>query len=347
MNHYLLDNKLKGLNKTPFICAEVGITSNGDLATAKKMIDVAHNSGIHALKFQIINPDKDFSDPDMTYSYKTYDGELKTEKMIQMLKKYIFSNNDWKEIKRYGDENNVIIFATPSHLEAVDIMEDLDMPAYKICSWNVNFYPLIKKIAQTNKPIMIDSGPASDLDLLKAINTIKNFGDSEIILLYCHHTSHLNEINLNSINYLRDKFGCPVGYSSGGDPNIDIMSLAYRPAVIELRLTLDKKQEGHHHSISLEPSEISDLVRKINTYSKIIGSHSSVPTKEEIAGKVKYFRSLFFAKDMKSGELIKPTDIICKRPSNKGLDPYFFDIVIGRSLNNDVKKNDPVTWDLI
>ena len=347
MNDIKFGNKLIGTSQDIFLCAEVGTTCNGELKTAKSMIDLAANSGIDALKFQIIDPDKDFSDSEMTYTYTAYDGTKKTEKMMKMLKKYMFTYEEWREIKSYGEMKNVLIFATPSHIEAVNIMEDLDMPGYKICSWNVNFFPLIRKIAKTNKPIMIDSGPASDLDLLKAIELIKKEGNSQVILLYCHHTSNLNEVNLNSINYLRDKFGCLTGYSSGGDSNIDLMSLAFKPAVIEMRLTLDKRQDGHHHAISLSPDEITQLIKKIKKYQKITGDYSSVPTNEEIEGKVKYFRSIYFAHDMSGGDIISEKDIICKRPDHKGLDPYFFDIVVGRVLKKDVKKNEPVSWSLI
>jgi len=339
-----IGNKAIGRANDVFLCAEVGTTSNGDLKEAKKMIDVAALSGLDALKFQIIDPDKDFSDSEMTYTYKSYDGSEKTEKMMDMLQKYMFTIEEWEEIKRYGDEKNILIFATPSHLEAVDLMEKLNMPAYKICSWNINFYPLIRKIAKTNKPILIDTGPGSDLDLMKAIDVIKKQGNNQIILLYCHHTSELNEINLNTINYLKKKFDCLVGYSSGGDANIDLMTLAYNPAVIELRLTMNRAQPGHHHAISLNPCETEELIKSIKKYSKVIGDSTSIPTKEEMECKDKYFRSIYFARDMECGTVISKSDIVCKRPAQKGLDPYHFDILIGRKIKKDVKKNEAVTW---
>lgn len=340
-----IGNKSIGKSQDVFLCAEVGTTCNGDLKTAKDMIDVAAQSGLDALKFQVINPDKDFSDPEMTYTYTSYDGSVKTEKMMSMLSKYIFTEEEWIEIKNYGDEKNVLIFATPSHLEAVDLMEKLNMPAYKICSWNVNFYPLIRKIAKTNKPVLIDTGPASDLDLMKAIDVIKNEGNNQIILLYCHHTNDLSEVNLNSINYLKNKFNCLVGYSSGGDSNIDLMSLAYKPVAIELRLTMDRTQQGHHHGISLNPSEAEELIKNIKKYKNVIGECTSLPTKEEMECKDKYFRSIYFVRDMECGAVINESDIVCKRPAQKGLDPYYFDVLIGRKINTDVKKNDAVTWD--
>jgi len=348
MKDILIGNKVVGADKDIFLCAEVGTTCNGDLQTAKDMIDVAVLAGLDALKFQIINPELDFSDHEMTYTYKTHDGTEKKEKMVGMLKKYMFTHPEWIEIKKYGDKNNILIFATPSHLEAVDLMEELAMPAYKICSWNANFYPLIRKIARANKPVLIDTGPASDLDLMKVIDVIKEEGNDKIMLLYCYHTNRFEDINLNTINYLEKTFHVLTGYSSGGsDPMIDYISLAYKPVAIEMRLTMDKSQEGHHHGISMNPNELVEYVGNIKKYQKLIGDCSSKPTVEEKESKDKYFRSLYFVGDMKAGDAIKEQDVSCMRPANKGIDPFLYDIIIGRTLKVDVKRNQPVTWELI
>jgi len=348
MKDIVIGNKVVSTTGDPFLCAEVGTTCNGDVVTAKEMIDVAAEAGLDALKFQIINPERDISDHEITYTYKTHDGLEKTERMVEMLKKYVYTFEEWKDIKNYGDEKGVIIFATPSHLEAVDIMEELDMPAYKVCSWNVNFYPLLRKIAKTQKPVLIDTGPASDLDLMRAIDVIKSEGNDQIVLLYCFHTSHMEDINLNSINYLRNTFNILTGYSSGGDDTqVDLISLAYKPVAIEMRLTLDSKQEGHHHGISLNPDELFEYVKNIKKYNCLIGDYASKPTREEKVDKDKYFRSIFFVGEMKAGDVIKETDIVCMRPALRGVDPFSFDTLVGRTLVKNVQKNQPVTWDLV
>jgi len=348
MEDIIIDNKIIGLNTKTFICAEVGTTCNGDLSTAKKMIDVAVEAEIDGLKFQVLDPEKDFSDTEMIYSYKTYSGATKSEKMIQMLKRYTFTFEEWKEIKTYGDSKGVTIFATPSHLEAVELMEELNMPAYKICSWNMNFFPLIREIAQTKKPVFIDSGPVNGFEMMRAINVIKKEDNNKIVLLYCYHTNVINEINLNTINYLRNTYNTLVGYSSGGqNEEIDFISLAYKPAIIEARLTLSRRDEGHHHSISMEPDEISKYVKKIRAYENTIGKIYLSQTSEERESKEKYFRSIFFEKDLIKGTLITENDISCKRPAGKGIDPFRYDEVIGRRVVKDVKRNEPVTWECI
>ena len=343
-----IGEKIIGTNQGIFISAEVGTTCNGDVETAKKLIDAAKDAGMDAVKFQIIDPEKDFSDLTMTFSYRIFSGEEKRERMTEMLKKYMFTFKEWQEIKSYADKRDIIIFATPSHLEAVKIMEKLNMPAYKICAWNVNFYPLIKKMAKYNKPILIDSGPASMYELMRMIDVIKKEGNDKIIILYCCHTDDITEINLKSISYIRNTFNVLSGFSSD-DRNFDIdfVTLAYKPVVLEKRLTMDKTQSEHHHSISLEPQEMKTYVKTIRKLETVIGEYGLYPSKKEIVDKEKYYRGIVANRNIKKGGVIGFEDIICKRPKTRGMDPFYYDIIIGRTAKNDIKKNEPITWENI
>jgi len=234
-----IGNKTLGLNRDVFICAEVGTTCNGEVETAKKLIDASKYAGVDAVKFQDVDSDDMYSDKTLTYSYERHNKEKVTENIYEMLKKYKFSLAEWREIKKYADQKGVLIFSTVDSMGAVKRMEELDMPAYKISTWDVTFVPLLRKVARLGKPTFLDLG-ASDLgEVARLVKIFEDEGNDKIVLVHCYHTNNHSDMNLRTIEYLRKTFGYMTGFSSADTGNdIDFFTLAYDPVFIEKRLTL-------------------------------------------------------------------------------------------------------------
>lgn len=343
-----IGDKIIGLGKDVFLSAETGVTANGSVETAKKLIDAAILAGLDAIKFQIIGADQIHSDHSMTYTYKTWSGEEKTENLAGMLKGYEFKLEQWQEIKKYADEKGIITFATTDYPGGVDMGEKLGLPAYKICSWDLNYYPLIRKIAKLGKPVILDAGTADLEGLAKIVNIFKEEKNDQIIFLHCHHAKDPKEINMRSIQFIREALGVLTGYSSS-DRNFDIdfTAMAFEPVMIEKRLTLKKDQPTHHHAISLEPEEMQEYIKKIRLAQKVVGSFGVFPSKDDTDGVEKYWRRIVANCDIKKGEKFTIDNIECKRPRIGGLDPSYYEVILSRTAKKDLKENEPITWDVM
>jgi sialic acid synthase SpsE len=335
-----------GLNQPVFISAEVGTTCNGDFQTAKKIIDAAKGAGMDAVKFQILDPEDKFSDKEnLTFSFKRNSGEKVTENIYEMLKQYVMKKDEWKKLKDYADKKGIIMFATPDHLSAVDLMEELNMPAYKIATWDVNFWPLLHKIAKTKKPTIIDLGASDKEEVAQIIKIFEKHNNKDIILLHCFHTDNYEEMNLRTVEYLRECFGYPSGFSAPDTRNeIDYLSLPYKPVYIEKRLTLNREDPNHHHSQALEPMEMKEYVKQIHRLSGACGEFDLKPTKKDLEMKKEFFRSMVAKRKIKKGEKLTSNNIACRRPYFGGIDSKYYDFVIGRVSKIDLKENDSINW---
>lgn len=343
-----IGNRIIGLSQPVFISAEVGITCNGDAETAKKLIDAAKGAGVDAVKFQIINPDDKYSDKSLTQTYKIYGGEVVTANIYELTKKSVMSHEQWTEIKKYADERNVIMFATTDHLEGIDLMEKLNMPAYKIATWDTNFYPFVKKIAKLQKPTIVDLGASNIIEAAQVIDIFKTENNDRLIFVHCYHTNDYNEMNLRTIVYLRESFDCLSGFSaSDADNDIDYLSLAYGPVYIEKKLTLNKKDPRQDHCQALEPHEMAAYVKRIHELAQARGRYTLSPSKSDIEKKQKFFRRLVAKSPIKKGEMLTNENVACRRPYYGGIGAEHFYEVLGREARKDLDVNEPITWDKI
>ena len=348
INDIQIGTKKIGLDQDIFICAEVGTTCNGDVKTAKKLIDAAKYAGMDAVKFQIWNVDAKYSCKNINYTYIRHNGKIVTENIYKMMKKYEMPFNHYKEIYSYSKKKNIIMFATPLYMEAIDMMEKLNMPAYKIATWDVTFRPFVEKIANFKKPTIIDLGASDKEEVASILKIFKKAKNNKIILLHCFHTNNYNEMNLRSIEYLRETFGCLSGFSAPDNKNkIDFVSLVYKPVYIEKRLTLNKKDLNHHHCLALEPSEMKQYVDDIRNLSKARGLFDLIPTKKDLVEREKHFTSIVAGKNIKKGEKLSLKNLACKRPLLNRLDPKYLEIIVGRIVKKDIKENEPITWAMV
>src|SRR3989344_1407489 len=348
MKDITIGNKTIGIGKDIFISAEVGTTCNGDVETAKKLIDAAVEAGMDAVKFQMLNPDDKYSDKTLTYTYTRYNGESVTENIYEMLKQYVMTKEQWAELKAYADKKGIIMFATPDHVAAVDLMESLNMPAYKIATWDVTFYPLVRKIAKLRKPTILDFGASTQEEIAAILGIFKEEQSDQLILVHCYHTKNYEEMNLRTIEFLRVTFGYLSGFSASDEHNeIDYMSLAYDPVYIEKRLTINRKDPRHHHSRALEPEEMKAYVKKIRELSKAGGEYRVQPSAGDLKEKQVFFRRIVAKRDMSAGETLTEENIACRRPFSGGIDASQYPLLLGRKIQRDVKENEPITQDMV
>lgn len=341
--------KTIGLAKPVFISAEVGTTCNGDFETAKKLIDAAKEADMDAVKFQILDPEDKFRDKkNLTFTYTRHNGETITENIYEMLKQYVMPEEKWRRLKDYADQRGIIMFATPDYMAAVDLMEKLEMPAYKIATWDVTYYPFVEKIAALNKPTVLDFGASDTEEVADVLKIFKKYNNDKLILLHCYHTKDYGQINLRTIEYYRETFGYLSGFSAPDENNdIDYLSLAYQPVYIEKRLTLDRKDPRHHHSQALEPEEMKNYVRRIRELSRARGDYKLAPSEGDLKLKGVHFRSIVAKRRIAAGEILNDINITCRRPYYGGIDARYYDLVLGRAPKAGLEENEPITWEKI
>lgn len=335
-------NRKIGKGEPVFLVVEAGTTCNGDVATALKMADAAKESGADAIKFMIIGPEEIMSDTTVVYEYDTASGH-KAVNMFEMFKELVFTTDEWRTIKNHCDTLGIIFYATVDYVAGVDIAVELGAPALKISSWDVTNYPLIDKMAATKLPIQVDLGPATRTEISELLDRLENGGCTEVLLEHCTHAKQYDQYNLLSIPYLEKTFGVPAGYSGDSrDPTTDIAAVALGAKLIEKRLTLNHKGEGHHDSKALEPNELKEYFAQIRLVESTLGVFDVVPSTTDFEMRSPYFVSVVAAVDIPEGVTISPHMLTCKRPGT-GLHPKFLEVLIGKRAVRSLKKNQLLT----
>jgi sialic acid synthase SpsE len=335
-------DRIIGDGNSCFLVAEAGTTCNGEISIAKELIDVSAATGFDAIKFQTIWPEQ-ISDKTITYRYKTLEG-WREENMFEMFKQLTFRPEEWKELAEYAQTKNIIFFSTVDYLGGIEILGDCDVPIYKLGSWDVTYEPLIIRVAKKEKPVMLDLGPAYLSDIIRFIELCHGHGTGEIILMHDFHTKVPNEMNMRNIYYLKETFGVPVGFSAP-DRNIelDIIAIATGANVIEKRITISRKLEGHHHVLCLEPDEIRSWNEKIRFAEAALGSSKIQPSRADISDSEKYYRSICTTRTIRKGEIFSTKNLDGKRPG-MGIPTKFIEIFLGRKAKRDLKEDTLLKW---
>lgn len=335
-----------GMSGPPLITAELGVTCNYDLVLAKELIDVVSDSGADAAKFIFWFPDEIMSDTSISYEYKTVNGTT-SENMYEMLQKLRFSLDEWKELKQYADERDVIIFSTVNSPTGIEWAEEIGLEAYKLSSWDFNYHTLWRRIAALGKPMLIDTGPVDTLDVAKVMRLMKDEGNDQSVLVHCFHTKNHAEMNMRSISYMAKAFNTLVGYSSAAqESETDIMAVTLGAVYLEKRLTLSRNLPGHHHVLSLEPNEFEDYVELMRNVTAAGGIEDLRPSEDDLAERRRWFRHLVAACDIPAGTPLTEAMLEGKRPE-AGVSPEHMDWFIGRTTTRDLKRNEAITWDVI
>ena len=333
----------------PFVIAEMSGNHNGSLKRALKIVEAAAQSGAHALKLQTYTADtmtldvrgKGFyiSDPDSLWSGQS----------LYELYQKAYTPWKWHEpIFKRCRELGMVGFSTPFDATAVDFLESLHVPIYKIASFENVDLPLIRRVAATGKPMIISTGLANYAEIAEAVRTARQSGCRQLILLKCTsaYPAPPEEVNLATIPDLRKNFRCLAGLSDHTEGiGVSIASIACGAVVIERHITLRRADGGVDSAFSLEPEELSALVRGTEAAWKAIGSISYGPSRREKDSLI-FRRSLYVAQDMKAGERFDESNLRSIRPG-LGLAPRYYDDLLGKPIRRDVKKGTAVTRELL
>ena len=336
-------NRRIGDDHPLFLIAETGVTCNYDMELTKQLIDVVAQAGADAIKFIFWFPDEIMSDRATTYTYETVRG-TRTVNMFEMLDKLRFSLDQWRQIKTYADQKEVILFATVNSPSGIVYAETLGLEAYKLSSWDYNYLPRGKQIAQFNKPMLIDTGPVNTLEVAKVMQLMKDAGNDQSVLLHCYHTESHEQINMRAIYYMRQAFNTLVGFSSTDRrTEMDIVAVALGSVVLEKRLTMDRNLEGHHHVLSMEPKEFTDYVRFIRQVHASLGAFDLKPSEGDLTARRKFFRRLVANCDIPKGTVLRPEMLEGKRPE-EGISPEHLEQFVGKIAKRDLCVNEPLRW---
>ncbi|MCX5871340.1 MAG: pseudaminic acid synthase [Deltaproteobacteria bacterium] len=345
----VVGNRSIGRDHPPVVIAEMSGNHNQSLERALEIVEAAAKAGAHALKIQTYTPDTMTLDLDEREFHISDPNSLWAGTSLYKLYGKAYTPWEWhKPIFDRARELGIIPFSTPFDDTAVDFLESLDVPCYKIASFENIHLPLIRKVAATGKPIIMSTGMATIAELDEAVTAAREAGCEELILLKCTSTYPAKPENTNilTIPHLHELFGCEVGLSDHTmGVGVSVAAVALGATVIEKHFTLSRADGGVDASFSLEPDELKALVVETERAWQALGSVVYGPTEKEKAS-LQFRRSLYVAVDMKAGDVFTEKNLRVVRPG-LGLLPKYFETFLGRSVTMDVKKGTPVSWDLL
>ena len=336
-----------GKEKT-FIVAELSANHNGSLEIAVETIKAAARAGADAVKLQTYRADTITLNSD-NENFIIKGGSLWDGLTYYQLYDKAYTPWQWhKTLKETADKLGLILFSSPFDKTAVDFLEELNMPAYKIASFEINDLPLIEYTAKKNKPVIISTGVADYQEIKDAVDTCRNAGNNDIILLKCtsSYPAPIEEANLLMIKKISEDFNCITGLSDHTLSNITaVTSIALGAKVIEKHFILDKSINSPDAAFSLDEKEFKQLVDDIRTVEKALGK---IDYKISLVGQKNrhFMRSLYVIKDMKKGEKFTSENIGSYRP-NLGISPKYYYEILGKKASIDIKANTPLKKELI
>jgi N-acetylneuraminate synthase len=338
-----------GSGYTPFIIAEMSGNHNQSLGRALEIVEAAARSGAHGLKIQTYTADTMTLDIGEGEFFINDPTSLWKGNSLYKLYQQAYTPWEWhKPIFDRCQELGIIGFSTPFDATAVDFLEFLDVPCYKIASFENTDLPLIRRVASTGKPIIISTGMATVAELDETVRTARESGCEDIILLKCTSTYPATPDNTNilTIPHLRDLFGIQVGLSDHTmGIGVSVASVALGATVIEKHFTLRRADGGVDSAFSMEPEEMQQLVIETERAWQALGKISYGVTEAEQKSLV-FKRSLYITKNLKAGDTLTIDNLRAIRPG-RGLPPKYYNIILGKSINQDTQAGTPLSWELL
>lgn len=338
-----------GREHRPYLIAEMSGNHNQSLDRALAIVDAAGHAGADAIKLQTYTADT------MTLNVHTAGFVIEDNKSLwagrQLYDLYKEAYTPWEwhaPIMERAAKFGMHCFSSPFDETAVDFLETLDVPAYKIASFECTDLPLIRKVASTGKPMIISTGMASVAEIDDAVSTARASGCQQIILLKCTSTypATPENTNINTIPNMRDAFECEIGLSDHTmGIGVAVASVALGASIIEKHFTLSRADGGVDSAFSLEPQELASLRTESERAWQALGRVTYGGTQAEAKSRA-FRRSLYISKDVQAGEVLSPDNVRIVRPG-LGLPPKFYDIVIGKRAIRDACAGTPVLWDLV
>jgi pseudaminic acid synthase len=335
-----------GIGQKPFIIAEMSGNHNQSLDKALAIVDAAAEAGAHALKLQTYTPDT------MTIAgaYTIQDeGSLWQGRELYDLYKDAYTPWEWHQaIFERATQKGLVAFSSPFDETAVDFLESLAVPCYKIASFENTDIPLLKKVAATGKPVIMSTGVATLADIDEGVRTLRNYGCEQLILLKCTSTypASPENTNLRTIPHMAQLFNCPIGLSDHTmGVGASVAAVALGACVIEKHFTLSRAEGGVDAAFSLEPQELELLVNEAERAYLALGHIQYGVQKAEQKSRL-FKRSIFVSSDIEAGEIFTKDNLRVLRPGT-GLAPKYYEEVMGKAAKTSLKAGTPLTWDLL
>ncbi len=344
-----IGNREIGKHAKPFIIAEMSGNHNQSLERALHLVDLAAEAGVDALKLQTYTPDTITLDVHTGEFFIRDDKNLWKGNSLYDLYKEAYTPWEWHgAIFNRAKEHGLLAFSSPFDETAVDFLETLNVPAYKIASFENVDIPLIRKVAQTGKPIIISTGMATAAELDEAVHAARAEGNHQIVLLKCTSTYPATPANSNlaTIPHMRELFGTEIGLSDHTmGVGVSVVAVTLGATVIEKHFTTSRADGGVDAAFSMEPHELKILVEETERAWQSLGQIQYGPTDAE-RDSTKFRRSLYIGEDLRAGDQLTKENLRNVRPG-LGLPTKYYDLVIGKSIKQDVKKGTPLSWELL
>tara|TARA_R110000868_G_scaffold87683_2_gene245000 strand:+ start:483 stop:1532 length:1050 start_codon:yes stop_codon:yes gene_type:complete len=334
-------NKVLSTNEKTFIIGEAGVNHGGDMDIAKKLVDVAVEAGVDAVKFQAFRTKELIIDDVKKAPYQTKTTAA-TESQADMLKKLELKKEQYIELKDYCDSKNIIFLITPFDESSLIELEEIGVEAYKIASTDTTNLPFLKKVAATGKPLFLSTGMSYLHEIEAALKEIEPL-NKKVILMQCtaNYPIQDDEANLNVIKTFQKEFNILTGYS---DHSVGIGAAPYAVpmgvCMVEKHFTIDKGAKGPDHLASLDPNELKELVKEIRRIEQFLGKEEKTPTASEIETRKSLQKCLVAKSPIKKGESITEAQLIAKRTGGIGISPIRYKEVIGTVAEKDYSAND-------
>jgi len=326
-----------GAGEPCFIIAEIGVNHDGDLDTALELVEAAADAGADAVKIQTFTAERlvTRTAPKADYQLQTTDPG---ETQFEMLKRLELNLDEVREIQRHCVDQGVQFLSTPFDEESSDLLEELDVPAFKVGSGDLTNLPFLQHIAAKGRPMIVSTGMSSMWEVARAVEAITRVGLNDLVLLHCvsEYPADPASVNLNAMDTMRSAFGFAVGFSDHTEGLAPAMAAVAKGAVvIEKHLTLDRSRSGPDHRASVEPGDFANLVAGIRAVEVCLGSGDKAPVGNENAIAAVARKSVVALRDIREGEVFDPTNIGIRRPEG-GLEPRHFGRILGRRASCDV-----------
>jgi pseudaminic acid synthase len=343
-----ISDRLVGDGCPVFIIAELSANHRHDLSIAVESLKAIKDAGADAVKLQTYTPDTITIDCDNEY-FQIKHGTIWDGESLYDLYKEAYTPWHWHPIlKKVADEIGLIFFSAPFDRSAVDFLETMDVPAYKVASLEITDIPLIEYIASKEKPVLISTGIATLSDIVEAIDACKRAGNEQVIVLKCttEYPTPLEDVNINTIPNMAETFNKIVGLSDHTlGISVPIAAVALGACIVEKHFILSKDLGGPDAAFSLDPQEFASMVKSIREVEKALGKVSYDLSERTLKSR-EFCRSLFIVEDMKEGETFTTENIRSIRPGY-GLEPKYLNNFLGKKAQRDIKKGTPLTWQLI
>lgn len=330
--------------KRIFVIAEAGDNHNGRFDLAIQLVDKAVEAGADCVKFQTFVTEEMMSTTAQKADYQK-EQTNNDENQFDMVKKLELSFDEFRQIKAYCDEKEIMFLSTPFDILSIDFLESINIPFWKIPSGEINNLPYLIKIAQTGKEVILSTGMSTVEEIADAINVLKEYGAGKITLLHCNteYPTPFQDVNLLAMNTLKEKFEVEVGYSDHTlGIEVAIAAVAMGASVIEKHFTLDKTMEGPDHQASLEPEELKQMIQSIRNIESALGDGKKRPSDSEKKNIAIARKSIVARSSIKKGEVFTEENLAIKRPGD-GISPMYWFEIIGKTATKNYEKDEQIT----